>query len=107
MRHHRHHFVDINISISANTVIDDGSSKNVPMPFSEEKQVSGSNLWPRDSMPCPWYVRQVTRLYMPNLELRKVDVGSSRPKKCHAALSIMPANRVWCPGSGFEVAHRI
>lgn len=107
VRHHRHHFVDIDESISANTVIIDGSSKNVLTPFSERTQVYRSNLWPRDSMPCPWYVRQVTRLYMPNLELRKVDVGSSRPKKCHAALSIMPANRVWCPGSGFEAAHRI
>jgi len=53
-------------------------------------------------------VRQVTRLYMPNLKLRKVDAANSRPKKCHAVLlSIMLANRMWCPRIGFEAAHKI
>ena len=71
VRRHRHHFVDIDISIFADTVINDGSSKNVFIPLSEGNQLSRSNLWPREPMPCPWYVRQVTRLFMPNLELRK------------------------------------
>jgi hypothetical protein len=32
-------------------------------------------------MPCPWYVRQVTRLNTPNLDLRKAKAANSRPKK--------------------------
>jgi hypothetical protein len=41
VRHHRYHSVDIDISISANTVINDGLPKDVVVPFSEGKNCSG------------------------------------------------------------------